>query len=135
MPGAETPIVKKVYELYRLLYSYRLDIPKSERYGLWLRGENSCLELLELILAAGQETKEAKLLPLRTASVKLNALRIFIRLAKDTRAIDLKKYVALQSLIDEIGRMLGGWLRSLRSDPPRLLATKRARLNSHLATG
>lgn len=133
MSDVETPIVKKVYELYRLLYSYRQNIPKSERYGLWLRTENSCLELLELILAAAQETKAAKFLPLKTASVKLNALRIFIRLAKDTKAIDLKKYVALQSLIDEIGRMLGGWLRSVRSTPPGFLATKRARLNACLA--
>ncbi|HAH04235.1 TPA: diversity-generating retroelement protein bAvd family protein, partial [Candidatus Komeilibacteria bacterium] len=32
-----------------------------------------------------------------------------------TQAIDSKKYVALESIVDEIGRMLGGWIRSTKS--------------------
>lgn len=41
-------------------------------------------------------------------------LRIFIRLASDTKTIDKKLYLSLQEQIDEIGRMLGGWLKSLK---------------------
>ena len=51
---------------------------------------------------------------LERASLKLNVLRVFIRLLKDIKAIDIKKYVILESIIDEIGRMLGGWIRSLQ---------------------
>jgi hypothetical protein len=42
-------------------------------------------------------------------------LRVFLRLAHDTKTIDQKKYIALQAITDEIGRMLGGWLKSLRT--------------------
>jgi len=114
----DIPIFKKLYELYKLLHSYRLSIPKADRYSLWQRTENNCLELLELILSASQAKKETKLPILQTASVKLSCLRFFVRLAKDTKAIDPKKYLALQTLIDEIGRMLGGWLRSAKPAPP-----------------
>jgi hypothetical protein len=31
---------------------------------------------------------------------------------KETKVFDLKKYTVLQEKIDEIGRMLGGWIRS-----------------------
>ena len=41
-------------------------------------------------------------------------LRVFLRLAHDTKTIDQKKHIALQAITDEIGRMLGGWLKSLR---------------------
>jgi hypothetical protein len=41
-------------------------------------------------------------------------LRIFIRLMKDTKGIDNKKYLAVQAQTDEIGRMLGGWIRSTK---------------------
>ena len=34
-------------------------------------------------------------------------IRVFIRLMKDVKAIDAEKYVALESIVDEIGRMLG----------------------------
>lgn len=118
MSTDEIPIFKKIYELYRLLNSYRVDIPKADRYELWKRVESGCLELLELVLTASQEAKDSKLPALKTASVKLNTLRMLIRLAKDTKAVDTKKYLAIQVLVDEIGRMLGGWLRSVKSDPP-----------------
>jgi len=132
----DIPIFKKLYELYKLLYSLRANVPKADRYSLWQRAENNCLELLELVLAASGSTKTNKSPLLQTASVKLNSLRIFIRLAKETKAIDPKKYVTLQTLIDEIGRMLGGWLRSVKPDPPpNFLATTKAHLNLHLTKG
>lgn len=41
-------------------------------------------------------------------------LRLFIRLAADTKIIDKKFYLILQEQIDEIGQMLGGWLKTLK---------------------
>jgi hypothetical protein len=76
--------------------------------------ENYILEILELILQTNNVNRIEKLALLETMSLKLNMLRIFIRLMKDTRAIDMKKYVVLQADIDEIGRMLGGWIKSTR---------------------
>lgn len=49
---------------------------------------------------------------LKHGSKKLNIIRILIRLMKETGALDNKKYIALQEHIDEIGRMIGGWMRS-----------------------
>jgi hypothetical protein len=47
---------------------------------------------------------------------------------RDTNTIDLKKYVLMQQLIDEIGRMLGGWIKSTASkseSPPPPRGTER----------
>ena len=41
-----------------------------------------------------------------------NIIRFFIRLMKESKSLDLKKYTLLQGIIDEIGRMLGGWIKS-----------------------
>lgn len=120
MEENEIPIFKKLYELYKLIHLYRASIPKADRYTIWQRGEDTCLELLELVIAASLENKESKAGFLKKASTKLNMLRVFIRLAKDTKAIDQKKYLALQTLMDEIGRMLGGWLKSTKIAPPPL---------------
>ena len=73
------------------------------------------LAIIEGLLRASQQPSGQKVAILETVSVDLNVLRVFLRLAKDTRAIDLKKYTQAQIQVDEIGRMLGGWLRSLRS--------------------
>jgi hypothetical protein len=33
---------------------------------------------------------------------------------KDIKAIDAKKYIIIEANLDEIGRMLGGWIKSTR---------------------
>ena len=91
-------------------------VPKQIKYTLWQRLENIILEIIENIMQASLSAKKKKLPGLENASIKLNILRVFIRLAHDTKAIDNKKYVLLQKDVDEIGRMLGGWIRSMRSN-------------------
>lgn len=51
-----------------------------------------------------------------SSDAKLNVLRIFLRLTKDTKLLDLKKCLLLQEIVDEIGRMLGGWMKSVREN-------------------
>jgi hypothetical protein len=114
MTDLDIPIFKKTYDLYRLLYGYRLDIGKQDRYAIWQRGEDCALDVLEKILMASQLAKEHKLPHLEHASVQLNLLRVFVRLMKDTRVIDNRKYVTIESEVDEVGRMLGGWIRSTK---------------------
>jgi hypothetical protein len=114
MDDFDIPIFKKTYELYKLFYSYRNTMSKQDRYTIWQRCDGTMLDMLESIVAAGQTAKSEKLPALERASAKLNILRIFIRLMKETKGIDGKKYLALQAQTDEIGRMLGGWIRSTR---------------------
>ncbi len=114
MDEFDIPIFKNTYEFYQSIYSLRLRIPKQDRYTLWQRVENTTLDLIEGILKASELSKQAKLPVLEDVSTKLNLLRILIRLMRDIKAIDGSKYTRLQQKIDEIGRMLGGWIKSLK---------------------
>ena len=112
MNDIDIPILKKSYELYKTFHENRKLVPKSDRFSIYERSENVIIDILELLLEAGYTKSESKVSLLDRASVKLNTLRFFIRLMKETRTLDVKKYTALQAVIDEIGRMLGGWIRS-----------------------
>lgn len=112
----ELPIFTKVYDLYKSVYRFRNFIPKQDRHTVWQKCEVSLLESLEYIWLAGHVSKKEKLPILERANLKLNMFRVFVRLSKDVRAIDSKKYVLLQENTDEVGRMLGGWIKSLRSN-------------------
>lgn len=114
MDDFDIPIFRKTYDLYKTFYGYRDGVPKQDRHTIFQRCENLILEILEGILAASQAYKSDKLTTLEKVSVKLNFLRVFLRLMKEVRAIDGKKYVILEGLVDEIGRMLGGWIKSSR---------------------
>ena len=71
------------------------------------------LGTIELLLEASYGDRERKVILLERASVKLNVLRFLVRLMQETKTFDLKKYANIEELIDEIGRMIGGWIRSI----------------------
>lgn len=112
MNDFDIPIFKKSYELYKLLHDYRRLVPKQDRFTIFERVDATTLDVIENIMRASGQSKSAKIPSLEDASVKLNMLRVFIRLMKDTKALDMKKYIAVETMIDEIGKMFGGWIKS-----------------------
>src|SRR5271165_6810091 len=99
----DTPIVYKIYELYKLLHSYHSRIPKAERYTIWQKCENITLALLEAVIEMGHQQGVERLRSLYTISDKLDLLKTLFRLAKDVHTIDLSQYLAIQTIIQEIG--------------------------------
>jgi len=100
-------------ELYKLFYGYLALFPKKDKYALGGKCEIYIIATLELLLAAGSAPKEEKRVIIQQANVKFDALKIFLRLCQELKLLDNKKYLILQAYIQEIGRMLGGWQRSL----------------------
>lgn len=108
-------ILHRTYDFYKLFYQYLQSFPRKDRYSLGQKCENLILEILELLLLAAQSSKEDKLKRLEEVSAKLNILRILIRLVKEIKVLDFKKYLILQEKINEIGKLLGGWIKSLEN--------------------
>lgn len=109
----EIPVIKKVYELYKTFYGYSKLFPKKDKYVLGSKCEEYIVATLELLLAASSAPKSEKFVHIRQANIKFDALKIFIRITNDIKMLDNKKYLALQKQLQEIGRMLGGWQKSL----------------------
>lgn len=110
---SETPLYDKVYCLYLFLHLFSSKIPKSKRYTLWQKCENTTLEILEMLISASHSKNDKRTDCIIKISEKLDLLKTLIRLAKDTKTIPEKQYISLQSLIQEIGKMTGGWLKSV----------------------
>ena len=114
MNEIDIPIIQKSNDLYKIFHEYRRLVPKNDRHTIFARTDNLLIDTIQCFLEAGYAGSANKLSVLERASVNLNMIRFFIRLMKEMKTIDNKKYVDLQLLIDEIGRMLGGWIRSIR---------------------
>lgn len=112
--GFNVPLVHRVYEFYKLFHGFIRLFPKTEKHSLGQKIESLILELLELILLAVSLPSREKTGVLQRASLKIDLLKILIRLAKDIKAIDDKKYIRLEEELQEIGKMTGGWIRSLK---------------------
>jgi hypothetical protein len=114
MQEFDIPIFKKAYDLYKQFHAVRNKAEKLDRYTIFQKCENVLLEIIEGILEASQLSKDEKLPILKKTSLKLSFLRVFLRLMKDVESIDLKTYASMEESIDQIGRMLGGWIKSTK---------------------
>lgn len=115
MQQFDIPIIQKTYDLYRALHELEKTIPKSERFTVWQRSQTVCLDILQGLISIGYQAPEKRADGLLRIAPSVDMLRVFLRLSFDVKAINHKKYIALQEGLDEIGRMLGGWIKSSRA--------------------
>lgn len=104
------PVIVKTYNL-TLWYIKKLDsLPKNHRYTLGEKIQNTLLNLL-LILSDAIYSKDKKPL-LQKANKEIEKLRLLTRLLKDLTIISIDNFRFITSSINEIGQMIGGWMRS-----------------------
>lgn len=89
-------------------------MPKKDKYTTGQKIGQTTLDLLEYLIGATYATKEKKSPYLNQAAVKLDLLKLLIRLSQNTEAISTKQYLFLEEMLQETGKMLGGWIRSLK---------------------
>jgi hypothetical protein len=107
------PVLHKIMELYKLFHECLILFPKQEKYTLGQKIENTILEILELALSASFANICKKEI-LNKANNKIDLLKYLIRIAHEIGSIKIKKYLALEEITINIGKMIGGWQRSIK---------------------
>ncbi|MFH0852035.1 MAG: four helix bundle protein [bacterium] len=103
----------RIFELYKLFHKCLILFPKQEKYTLGQKIENTILETLELTLSASYSNIYKKEI-LTKANNKVDLLKYLIRLSHETDSVKIKSCLTLEEIIIEIGKMIGGWRRSLK---------------------
>ena len=104
----------KLYDFYRLFHGLLNKFPKNEKYTLGQTIEQTTLDIIKDIFACSSPERLVRKSYLNSASVKLDLLKLLVRLAYDIKTINQGAYLRTQTLLQEIGRMLGGWIRSIK---------------------
>ncbi len=105
----ESPIFTRTYDFLRWLLPATLKFPRQQRFVLAEAMQRKAFELQEALIEAGQG--HAGRNALQQADSALAALRIYLRLARDLAILSDKSYEHGARLLEEIGRLLGGWLK------------------------
>lgn len=98
-----------MYQLILWLYGTVNKFPKSQRFVLGQHIENTALTILKQIIEANKEKEKVHIL--QSISTKLDLLRTLIRLAKDLKFISIDQYMFVATEMNEVGKMLGGWIK------------------------
>ncbi len=107
---SELPVIVKTYDLLKYLVPQLAKFPKDQRYLLGQRIEEHTLSLLEDFIEAQYNREKTDIL--RRANLRLVKLRYLVRLSKDMGFLAINRYEHICRLLEEIGTMCGGWLKS-----------------------
>ena len=104
----ESPIFTKTYDLLCWLLPETVKFPRQHRFVLAEAVQRAALLFQEQIIEAGMADKP---LPwLREADVTLTQLRTYLRLCSDLKLLPFNHYEHGSRMVDEVGRLLGGWI-------------------------
>lgn len=99
------------------MYGYQAlkQFPKHEKHVLGAEIRTSMLQLQRLIVTAFK--RYHKKTTLTDLDIELAILKRRVRLAKDLRYIDVKRYQLWIEYLVEIGKMVGGWIKFNKQKP------------------
>lgn len=103
-------IRKKIEDMIHYGYVAIKRYPKSERYALAADTKEAMYDLLELTIRANK--RYHKKTTLQDMDIKLEFLRYLTRLGMELGVLPFKQYEVWNRYLSEIGRLLGGWMKS-----------------------
>ena len=105
-------ILNKKYEMINYGYQDINQFPKSEKYALGADMKKCMHQILELTIVGHK--KYYKKTTLQELDVEVTKLKAYTRLAKDLGFLSFKKYEVWSRYNVEIGKMVGGWIKSAK---------------------
>lgn len=89
------------------------NFPKTSRCTLGAKIDRILLECIEIIFSATSITQNERFIKIKRAVIAIDLLKFFLQISWEIKSLDTKKYIILSEKLDEIGNMLGGWLKQL----------------------
>jgi four helix bundle protein len=106
----ESPIFTRTFDMLMWLLPATTKFPKEQRFILAQRTQKAAFEFYEAITAASLSKGREKQF-LEDADIQLQRLRLYLRLCHRMNFLDSGQYQHVFGMIEEIGKLLGGWTK------------------------
>ena len=107
----ELKILQKIFDMIEYAYGALAQFPKSEKFALCTDIKHSMDKLLGHCIEA--QKKYYKKSTLQEMDVEVMKLRAYVRLSFQLGFLPMKKYEVWSAQLVEIGKMLGGWIKTV----------------------
>jgi 23S rRNA-intervening sequence protein len=111
-----SPALERGYQFLAWLVPTLDKFPRRQKFLLGDRIENTALDVLEGLVEATYTRNRGRIL--EAVNLKLDKLRFLFRLSAELQLLDQRRYEHASRGIDEIGRLVGGWIRAHRGQAP-----------------
>jgi len=115
MVERQSPIFSKTYDLLLWLLNHTEHFPKSERFRMGKRMEDSAFTFYEKLIEASRRQSKHEILA--NADLELIKLRLYLRISHTRKLTTTDQYEYASKALGEIGKLLGGWIKTLPANP------------------
>ncbi len=109
----EMILFTRTFDLLNWLLPKTERFPRIYRYTVSQRLSNAALDFQEFLLIAKTKRGTLRHAALVDADVALNRVRLYLRLAHHWHWLSDGQYHHVSSMVKELGRLLGGWLKQV----------------------
>jgi four helix bundle protein len=113
----EMVIFSRTYDFLSWLLPLTEKFPRSQRFVVTTRLQSAALDFQELIIEANSLRGMQRAEKLRIADAELLKVRLYLRLSEKWGWITPGQHRHASGMIAEMGRLLGGWLKTVTSGP------------------
>lgn len=106
-------IIPKIEKYIEYMLTILLKLPRTEKFSIGTEVKTSMYEMLKYVLYASKVEKRKRLELYNIVDSQIYYQRICIRIMYNNQWIDMKKYKYSNELLAEIGKILGGLIKSL----------------------
>ena len=107
----EMVIFTRTYDFITWLIPLTENFPRSQRLIVTQRLQHAALDFQELIVEANSLRGTARIEKLHAADAELLKTRLYLRLCDRWQWINKGQYKHASSMVAEIGKLLGGWIK------------------------
>lgn len=97
------------------MYGLGSKISKRDKFGIYLKVENICLDLVTISIDAALNQRDRKKPLLYELRIKIETLKQLIRAMNELKIIEDRPYIVLEAQLQEISKMATGWIKYLET--------------------
>ncbi len=127
--NSEAQLNRRFVEMAKLLNIYLNHFPKYEKFALASKIRNTAYEIYDHITES--QKRYYKKTTLTALDIAHEKLRMQLHLANelgyfrfksgaaadgDGKALERKRYMAISAMTDELGKMIGGWIKKIKEE-------------------
>ena len=108
----QSPIFVKTFDLLKWILTRTEKFPKNQRFFLAKRINDTIFDFYEVLVEAASLKDRMLVAHLKRADAHLFKLKHYMRLAMEMKFFSFKQYEHGVKQAEEVGRLLGGWLKA-----------------------
>ncbi len=106
----QLPVYKASYDLLVEIFQFVKNFTKEYKYTVGEKLKNETLEMIINIYRANTNKQKKELI--QTARENIEVIRLLLRVVKDLKQINIKKFISINEKIKNVSKQLTGWQKS-----------------------